>query len=154
MDEQCLKLPLSWGFIDRVRATVWEALRFQATDVREAAVMVAAELAENVIKYGEPLEGDHCGYVSLSPSDGRITLRTVNGVSSAARAGKLMERIATIQASEDVGALYAARMHQMLLNPAEADSQLGLLRIAYEGNFRLSCTYEAPVLVITAERRL
>ncbi len=43
--------------------------------------MVASELAENVIKYGEALEGDDGGYVSIVQSSDSITIRTVNGVS-------------------------------------------------------------------------
>jgi hypothetical protein len=154
LDEQHLRLPLSWGFIARVRATVSEALRSHSADVRDAAVMVASELAENVIKYGEALDGDDCGYVSLAPGETAILIRTVNGVSSAGRAAAVMERIRAIQACEDVGALYASRMQQMLLNPSDVESQVGLLRIAYEGNFRLSSSYDGRVLVITAERRL
>ena len=116
--------------------------------------MVASELAENVIKYGEALEGDDGGYVSIVPDSDSITIRTVNGVSSPARAAAVMDRIAAIQAATDVGELYASRMQQMLLNPSDVESQVGLLRIAYEGNFRLSCSYEGRVLVITAERKL
>jgi anti-sigma regulatory factor (Ser/Thr protein kinase) len=96
LDEQHLRLPLSWGFIGRVRATVSEALRSQPADVRDAAVMVASELAENVIKYGEALDGDDCGYVSLAASETSIVIRTMNGVSSAARAAAVMDRIAAL----------------------------------------------------------
>jgi hypothetical protein len=154
LDEQRLRLPLSWGFIGRVRATVAEVLLCYSPDIRDAAVMVASELAENVIKYGEALDGDDGGYVSIVPGEDSITIKTVNGVSSPARAAAVMDRIAAIQASDDVGALYASRMQQMLLNPSDVESQVGLLRIAYEGNFRLSCSYEARVLVIAAERKL
>jgi hypothetical protein len=151
--EQRLRLPLSWGFIARVRSTVAEALSDQTADLRDAAVMVASELAENVIKYGEPLGDEECGFVSLVSTRDSVLLRTTNGVSSPERAAFVARQIEEIATSEDVGALYEQRMLS-LLSSSEPDSQLGLLRIAYEGNFRLSCSYQAPRLTICAERKL
>jgi hypothetical protein len=45
-------------------------------------------------------------------------------------------------------------MKELMANPAQTDSRLGLLRIAYEGQFRLDHTYEKSLLTITAERNL
>jgi hypothetical protein len=150
--EKRLRLPLSWSFIESVRTTVAEHLREAAPDLREAAVMVASELAENVIKYGEPLVDEQCGYVTVLAGPEGVVIRTMNGVSSAARALEVKQRIETIAGAEDVEALFRARLQEMLESPADQRSSLGLLRIAYEGNFRLSCSYEAPVLTIVAQR--
>lgn len=151
---QCLKLPLSWGFIDRVRAAVREALLSHTEELCDAAVMVASELAENVIKYGEPVTGEDCGFVTISVEQDRVVICTKNGVVSSERGGDVVHQVERIAAAEDVETLYAARMQEMLDNPADLGSCLGLLRIAYEGNFTLTAVYEAPRLTICATRIL
>jgi hypothetical protein len=150
--ERRMRLPPSWGLIERVRATVSEALARASADVRDAAVMVASELAENAIKYGEALADDECGYVTLSVGPQLISIRSLNGVSSMERVRDVVQRIDTIAKAESAEALYVARLREMLETPSDSASHLGLLRIAYEGGFRLSCAYEAPVLTIIAER--
>jgi hypothetical protein len=150
--ETRLRLPLSWNFIEGVRATVNERLAHAPAELRESAVMVASELAENMVKYGEPLAQDDCGYVTLSIGPGLVEVKTMNGVTSARRAEEVIDRIQAIAASDDVEALFRQRMKEMLESPGDPHSYLGLLRIAYEGNFRLSCDYTAPVLTIIAHR--
>jgi len=85
-NEKRLRLPLSWSFIEGVRAAVREELREASLELRESAVMVASELAENVVKYAEPVPQLDCGYLSISVDPKRIVLRTVNGVLDRERA--------------------------------------------------------------------
>lgn len=116
--------------------------------------MVASELAENVIKYGEPVAGEQCGFVTIAVEPDRVVICTKNGVISSERGNDVVQQIARIAAAENVEALYAARMREMLDNPADLGSCLGLLRIAYEGNFTLTSVYEASLLTICATRVL
>jgi hypothetical protein len=122
-------------------------------DVREAAVMAASELAENSVKYGEPIQSEDCAYISYSVRPTAIVIRTMNGVTTPKRVEQVASCIDAINASDDPGALYAQRLTEMLASPSD-DSRLGLLRIAYEGSFRLAYSYEPPVLTVTATRVL
>jgi hypothetical protein len=151
---QWLRVPLSWGFIDRVRATVRESLHGHPEELRESALMVASELAENVIKYGEPVNSEPCGFVTISVEADRVVICTINGVASSERGIEVVRQISRINVAENVEDLYAQRMQEMLHSPADLSSCLGLLRIAYEGNFALTSTYEAPLLTIWATRVL
>lgn len=152
--EQQIRLPLSWSFIEGARSDIAFALASFPTDVREAAVMVVSELAENAVKYGEPVSGEDCAYISYSIRPEIIVIRTINGVSSPSRVTRVAASIDAVSLAEDVGTLYAKRLSEMLNTPAEADSRLGLLRIAYEGRFRLAYSYASPILTITATRAL
>jgi hypothetical protein len=48
--------------------------------------------------------------------------------------------------------LYRARLQQLFEHPELPRAQLGLLRTAFEGGFRLTCSYERCELQIVAER--
>lgn len=153
-EEQRIRLPLSWSFIEAVRADIGRALADFPTDVREAAIMVVSELAENAVKYGEPVSGEDCAYISYSVRPAKIVIRTMNGVTSPARVKRVAAVIESIASAENVAGLYANRLQEMLASPGEPDSRLGLLRIAYEGSFRLDYSFASPLLTITATRAL
>jgi len=122
--------------------------------LREEVTMVASELAENVVKYGEPVEQSAAGSLQLVIGDETVRVISTNGVRSAERARGLAEALERITSSKDPRSLYLARMQELMANPTQTESKLGLLRIAYEGEFTLSHTYENSVLTITAERSL
>jgi hypothetical protein len=144
---------MSWSRIESARRTVAAGLLEMDNDVRDAAVMVASELAENVIKYGEPTTDDESGHVELLVDGNSIVIRSKNGVSRE-RASAVCALIDRISAAEDVSSLYVSRLGEMLNDPQAEGSQLGLHRIVCEGEFRLSHRYEADILTITAERKL
>jgi predicted component of type VI protein secretion system len=78
----------------------------------------------------------------------------MNGVTSPARVKRVAAVIESIASAENVAGLYANRLQEMLASPGEPDSRLGLLRIAYEGSFRLDYSFASPLLTITATRAL
>jgi uncharacterized protein YciW len=57
-----------------------------------------------------------------------------------------------IAKATDLQQLYRARLKELFGAPNLARAQLGLLRMAYEGGVRLSCSYEGQILEIVAER--
>jgi hypothetical protein len=116
--------------------------------------MVVSELAENAVKYGEPVQGEDCAYISYSVRPAAIVIRTMNGVNNPARVERVAASIDAIASAENVAELYALRLQEMLAAPGEADSRLGLLRIAYEGSFLLEYSFAPPLLTITATRVL
>jgi len=114
--------------------------------------MVAAELAENVVKYGESSSEDGYGHVELDVTADSVIIRSRNGV-RAERAAVVAGIIDRIASADDPLELYADRMRAILEDPQET-SQLGLYRIASEGEFALTYQYEDSILVITATRSL
>jgi hypothetical protein len=148
-----IALPMSWSRIESARRTVAAGLAGIDEGVRDAAVMVASELAENVVKYGEPMANDESGHVELAVDKRSIVIRSRNGVSPE-RAAVVCVLIDKISAAEDPAALYVTRMRAILSNPQHEGSQLGLFRIVCEGQFKLSCAYAGGILTITAERSL
>lgn len=148
---QELRIPLAWHWIERVRETVAGALGGHPEELRDAAVMVASELAENLVKYGHPVDGDNSGRITIEASDGVVTIVSENGASRA-EAEKVLALARSIEGASDVRALYVARLMSMATAPGDAASELGLLRIAFEGGFGVTAEYDAPRLRLVAKR--
>jgi hypothetical protein len=67
-------------------------------------------------------------------------------------ADRVVQTVGRIAAAEDLEAMFEARLEVLFQNPRLPRARLGLLRAAFEGTFRLSCRYEAPMLTVIAER--
>jgi hypothetical protein len=147
----------TWSF--RGQATVVDAVKFAelATSycderAREAAAMAVAELAENVVKYGVPGDRKSAASIAIGVERKTVRIRVKNATKSPTDAASVMAMVAKISTSPSVSDLYRERLRELFQNPKLPRAQLGLIRIAFEGGFRLSCNYEAPVLEIVAER--
>lgn len=148
-----LQVPLAWQWVDTIRQAVVQELAEYDQDLRDAAEMVASELAENVVRYGRPVGSDPAGLLVLSVDDDVVRISSRNGVTEA-QAKPLLEIVDRIK-SGDAEALALVRLKAMMESPAEEGSQLGLLRIAYEGLFSLDAAIdEEEVLVVTAWRKI
>jgi hypothetical protein len=82
---------------------------------------------------------------------GVIRVQTKSGLSDVARAAALLAHIEKI-ANGDPMALYIQRLQEMAENPLDGATGLGLYRIAFEGGFSVSASYEQPTMTIVAER--
>ena len=80
-----IRLPQSWHWIERVRTMVSDLLTGVPAELRDAARIAASELAENVVKYGEPSENDECGEVIIEVDSGVVRIRATNGLASGER---------------------------------------------------------------------
>jgi hypothetical protein len=151
--EQTLKI-VSW------QHAVAEAMRFAELAVsdcdpacREAIVLAASELAENVVKYGVQDQDPRAGAISVSVHVNIVRIRATNAVASADDARSVIDIVARMAAASSDGTeLYRARLQELFANPAAQRAQLGLLRLAFEGGFRLSASFDPPLLEIVAER--
>ncbi len=145
-------VPLAWHWIERVRELVAEALADESEELREASIMVASELAENLVKYGHGVGGMETGQVRIEVSPTAVTIVSKNGAPP--------DRAASVQAvirkmnGGDVAGLYLERLTEMASRPGESESELGLLRIGFEGGFSVTCTYNEPDLTIRATRSI
>jgi hypothetical protein len=147
-----VRVPLAWQWIERVRDATAEATASCDPEVREGAVMVASELAENLVKYGTGLQGDDSGTVTIDVASDAVTIRSINGA-TVEQADKVRGLIAETH-GEDPARLYMSRLAELARRPGEVACELGLLRIAFEGGFELSVEYAAPRLVLSATRKL
>jgi hypothetical protein len=119
---------------------------------REATAMAVGELAENLVKYGAQDAEATAGTIAIRVERDQVRIRAQSAVMYHEDAQCVVDMIAKIGASPNVSELYHARLRELFENPSLQRAQLGLLRVAFEGGFRLSCTYVAPSLEIAAER--
>jgi hypothetical protein len=140
---------------------VSEAMRFAELAVsqcdlacRDAMVLAAAELAENVVKYGVKHDDPRAGAISVTLLGNVARLCATNAVASADDAKSVIDIVARLAAASSGGAeLYRARMQELFINPGAQRARLGLIRLVFEGGFRLSASFDPPLLQIVAERR-
>ncbi|MFC1641806.1 hypothetical protein ACFL5O_03830 [Myxococcota bacterium] len=140
-----------WTSIRAIRDTVGQALAQYPSEFAGAAVMVASELLENSVKYGEAVTAARVILFALGASDGQLRIETVNGSTDVTAVHGLVSRVRLIRKTEDKGSLYLARLQELLTNPS-VSAQLGIYRIAFEGQFELDCTYENDVVTVVATR--
>jgi hypothetical protein len=149
-EQSCEVLRASQG-VEDARVFTEAALAWCDAAVREAASMVVAELAENIVKYTAD-DGPIGGTISLSFVDGVLFIRATNRAASeedVACAARVIEELAS---SDNATRPYCSRMAALFRNEDLPRARLGLLRAAVEGGFRLSCTYERPTFTIVAQR--
>ena len=146
---RCVSLRDAWQELKKVRATVEEYFADGTEDLRTAATMTALELAENVLKHGAD---PGSGTVMMSEENGEIVISTQNRVHSPQTAQAVRQRIERIH-EKGAREMYVTRMLEIMQQPGSSESGLGLLRIAYEGAFRLSCEVLGDRLHIQARRR-
>jgi anti-sigma regulatory factor (Ser/Thr protein kinase) len=149
-----IEIPLSWSWIESVRQIVKQKLAEYDEELRESAVMVASELAENVVKHGEPLEHSQAGIIQLTTQGDMLQISSTNGARDASRVLRLGQQLERLAAAEDPVELYLERLRELLANPDQMETQAGIYRIVCEGKFSLSHTYRDGVLTITAQRAL
>jgi hypothetical protein len=130
-----------------------DALSYCTPECREAVTLAVCELGENLIKYAGGDDGQKVGTIGVSVADDTVRVRAVNRVSSEEDARRVRELVSQIEGSGDaVQELYRARLQELFDHPELPRAQLGLLRMAFEGGFRLTCSYERSELSIVAER--
>jgi hypothetical protein len=119
---------------------------------REAVAMAAWELGGNVVKYGlEDAEGG-AGTITVALLPNIVTIRTLNLVEPGPNVGEAAGAIARLAKGSSVTELYRRRLHELFENADHTRACLGLLRVAFEGGFQLSCHEEGRYLEIAAHR--
>lgn len=142
-----------WSEIGRIREHVALAVSGLGPALRQAAVMVASELVENAIKYGESTPGAPGIEVSVVREHTRLSITVANGTRDEEVARRLQGYTEALAASPDKLGLYVARV-QSLADMPEPRSRLGIHRIGVEGGFALRCSHGDGVLRMTATRDL
>jgi hypothetical protein len=150
--ERTCRVARDRGGVDHARRFAELAVSYCDSEAKEATSMVVTELAENIVKYSEKAGGFFAGTIAIAVSDGAIRIRATNQVASVDDARHVQEALAQIAAAESLMELYRSRLAELFANPGLSRSQLGLLRVACEGGFHLSCSYDESFLTVVAER--
>jgi hypothetical protein len=152
-NERTLKIRRRQSALDDARRFADLAVRGCSEACREAVALAVTELGENLLKYAAPTDPAHAGTIGVGIEGDKIRIRAVGGVNSPDDARKVAGIVGKITTSDGgASALYRDRLRELFENPALPSAQLGLLRLAFEGNFRLSYSFAPPELEIVAER--
>lgn len=150
-EEKTYQVAREQASIEGARRFAEHALDHSDSACREAGAMAVLEFAENLAKYGTSDEGT-AGTIGIRVRDTGVRIRVRNIASSREDAERVMEMVKEIESAPNLRELYRLRHRELFLDPSLPRVRLGLLRVAFEGGFRLSCSYVPPVLEITAER--
>jgi len=151
--ERTLKLARRGAAIEDAQRFAALAVSYCTPECREAVTLAVCELGENLIKYSSGGDELEAGTIGVSVEGDRVRVRATNRVTSLEDARRVSEIVAQISGSgATVRELYRARLQELFANPSLPRAQLGLLRMAFEGGFRLSCSFDQSQLQIIAER--
>lgn len=148
-----LSIPVIWHYTSEVRQAVDTVMQGHAGPLRQATQMVASELVENALKYGQATPEIQQIRFSLWLNEQEIVIEVTNGVCDRAALAEFEARIATIKQSDDKEELLLSRMQEIFARPT-FESQLGLYRIASEGGFQLEYNYNVSALTVRATRKI
>ena len=150
-EERTLNLSRHEAAVEDARRFAELAVSYCTPECREAVTLAVCELGENLIKYSGSADDLSAGTIGVSVEGDRVRVRAVNRVTSPEDAEAVTAIVNKITVS-DIRELYRARLQELFANPSLPRAQLGLLRMAFEGGFSLSCVFEASQLQIIAER--
>jgi hypothetical protein len=151
--ERTLKLARRDAAIEDAQRFAEGAVSYCTPECREAVTLAVCELGENLIKYSGNSDELEAGTIGVSIEGDTVRVRAVNRVDSQEDARGVLEIVGQIARSgADVQELYRARLQELFENPSLPRAKLGLLRMAFEGGFHLTCSYERSELEIVAER--
>ena len=151
-----LEIPPLWDTINSIRSKIAQDKRItiHGEDLINATLMVASELLENAVKYGYHNDTAQGVNFNLHVEDNLIAIEVLNAVAPEFDIKVVSEKIDGIKNSNDPAALYTDKLLEIASNPKKGESGLGLLRIAYEGEFSLDYEFNNGLLSIKAKRKL
>ncbi len=137
-----------WDSLERIISETESSLDKFGRDLTDASVMAATELVENAIKYGD---NKTVIEFAITVDDHRILINVSNTIRTPQDYEDVKYYIDKIMASDNLHTLFADR----LLKVAKSDdkqmrTRLGLIRIAYEGCFKMTYNLKDDFLTITA----
>jgi hypothetical protein len=144
----------SWSTIRAIRERLGAALADAPKTVREATQMVASELLENAIKYGEVVPTAKKITFVFSADGPHLKVTVRNGSTVKESVDTLLRRVDELASVADPSSLYISRLQELMENPVVDSTALGLYRVALEGGFSLSCSYEDQVVTVVATRSI
>lgn len=142
-----------WQHVELLRMSILHCLAtlFQSRDFCEQLGMVAAELLENAIHYGDWAGADQRPFrIAVRGDGGDVVVEVSNPVDLATLNVKRLESIVTRLATGTPKEAYVARLREIADRPEEGGSGLGLLRVAYETGCQLEVRLEGATASVVA----
>lgn len=144
-----------WNNIDLLRTSVQNCFIavFADLDGCHAIAMVTGELLENALKYGDWNSGDRAMFrLRVHGREGNIEVSVQNPLkANDPSATALMTSLEWLNSFPKPDAAYRARMLQIAQEEGDAaPSRLGLVRIAAEGNCRITAKVDHGTVMVTA----
>lgn len=150
------KIKPAWHIIEGVQKKIREFIfiKLANQEISEATEMCATELIENAIKYGagSPLEG--CIDFTLKVERKTVEIVVKNSIKRFLDVENVDRLVKLIRRTGDPERLYIERLNELMESPLPGLSQLGLLRISYEGGFCLDYSFKEGILTVEATREL
>ena len=142
-----------WKNVDLLRTSVQNCFVavFADLDGCHAIAMVTGELLENALKYGDWTTADRAQFrLRVHGREGNIEVSVQNPLrANDQNAAALMQSLEWLSSYPTPDQAYRARMLQIAQEDLEA-SKLGLVRIAAEGNCRISARVDNGTVTVTA----
>jgi hypothetical protein len=144
-----------WKNIDLLRTSVQNCFIavFADLDGCHAIAMVTGELLENALKYGDWTSGDRAMFrLRVHGREGNIEVSVQNPLKATdPNALSLVQSLEWLNSYARPDQAYRARMLQIAQEEGEAaPSKLGLVRIAAEGNCRITARVDNSAVTVTA----
>lgn len=148
------KIDPLWDAVKQIRERVELSLMEYDEEVRDASKMTASELIENAVKYGSSIEKGAGIKFDFIASHNQIKVMVTNKIHTDDDYETLKSHIDKIKDSDNPQELYLERLQMLMDDTRLAKTQLGLFRIAYEGEFSLSYEYKNSVVTVIATRNI
>ncbi len=151
-----IDLPIrsEWGNVEELRATVERTIGLVSPD-RDAAhalSMIAAELAENAVKYGYWARGEGHVRVRIWGDFPAAHVAVENPLPTGGTVPAELDTVlGWIAGFPTARAAYEAKVTQAAAQPSTGRSGLGLVRISYEGGCTLRAEVTGTTLRVVAD---
>lgn len=143
-----------WRNVDLMRSSIQSCFTavFRDLDGCHAMAMVTGELLENAMKYGHWGETEQVFRLRITGDSSHATIVVENPASRASgHVDRLQQAIEWIRGFGNPRDAYRARLREIADSDVAQSRQLGLVRVAYEGNGVLSATFDGSVVEVTAD---
>ena len=144
----------SWEKLTEIRAEVKNFVKNINKDLSDAAVITASELCENAIKFGTNISTSENMRLGCELENNILRIIVTCGVINEKNLNDLINHINKINTEENSLKLYVQQLMHFIKIKNSKETKLGLYRIAYESQFKISYDLMNNTLKIIAERRI
>jgi anti-sigma regulatory factor (Ser/Thr protein kinase) len=146
-------LNTTWQVVHQIHTRIIQFLKERQiqNSNADALLLGCTELIENAVKYGKAQPGcNDIEFIMQMDDEKMVNIIVRNGVASEEDVKIIKEILKQIKKAKDLQKLYHSRLLILLEKPKPKRTQLGLYRLAYEGQFDINYEYDNKVITITA----
>ncbi|WCL50454.1 hypothetical protein [Leptospira sp. GIMC2001] len=143
-----------WSIISEIKDKIRIAMAGLNQGEIDFAVMTASELLENAIKYGVANENISQVGFEFDLGTNKLMVKVKNGVNANDSVDDLIFMMKKIKNTDNARMLYIERLQEIMEDPAQSGSHLGLYRIISEGGYDLDYNYSNQTLEMIATKKI